>query len=221
VAIGKREDSYRDSDLVQYFSKTASCISAHVSERVSASFSTVLNAGADAVQDLFRGGGKQDPGEDTINGQSDKDDWNKDTSVFDNKIMFKSNLLFVVEDTMNNKYGYYFNGTIKTTGSWIKGKGSFLFSLKSNGRVNGMHKFEEKDGCNGFYLYDKTNERLFETRYGFYLYKENQKTSSYVYEHNAYYDFHGITKAFHPDAIKDSGNQKYFVPKRFVVIQMK
>jgi hypothetical protein len=40
-----------------------------------------------------------------------------------------------------------------------------MFSLKSNGRVNGMHKFEEKDNCYGFCLNDKSNySNLFYTQ---------------------------------------------------------
>ena len=73
--------------------------------------------------------------------------------------MNKSNLVFIVEDTNNNKYGYYFNGTINQCNSWMKSKNSFLFTLKSNGRVNGMMKFEEKDNAAGLYLDQKTSSR--------------------------------------------------------------
>ena len=150
---------------------------------------------------------------------SDKDNWNKNKSVFDSKVMNKSNLAFIVEDTQNNKYGYYFNGTITKCDSFIISKNSFLFSLKSNGRINGMMKFEEKDNAYGLKLFDKSYSCLFGMDYGFWIFKENWKTSSFVYEKSNYFDFHGTTKAFHQDLSND-GYRVDFTPKRFVVIQM-
>jgi hypothetical protein len=149
---------------------------------------------------------------------SDKDDWNQNTSVFDSRVSNKSNLVFIVEDTINNKYGYYFNGTINQYESFIKANGSFLFSLKSNGRVNGMHKFEEKDKSRGFYLYKKSDTCLFYIHSGIYIHKENNKNRSWVYEDSNVHEYHGITKALHPD-LRD-GSSVEFIPKRFVVIQM-
>ena len=48
--------------------------------------------------------------------------------------------------------------------------------------------------------------------------KENYKSNSCVWEDSYYFDFHGITKAFHPDLT--DGDDKKFTPKRFIVIQM-
>ena len=101
---------------------------------------------------------------------------------------------------------------------WIKAEQSFLFSLQSNGRVKGMRKFEEKRLSRGFWLYSKYDDGLFGMDTGFYIFKENQKASSYVWEDSSYFDYHGITKAFHPDSTDNS--DKNFTPKRFVVIQM-
>ena len=110
--------------------------------------------------------------------------------------------------------------TITKYSSWIKSKNSFLFSLKSNGRINGMMKFEEKDYCSGFSMYEKTSsDCLFKMNCGFYIYKENNKSSSYVYEHSNYYDYHGTKNRFLPNSKEDTSQK--FTPKRFVVIQMK
>ena len=83
---------------------------------------------------------------------SDKDDWSKNTSVFHTKVINKSHLIFLVEDTNNNKFGYYFNGCVNEIASQIKVPDSFLFSLKSNGRINGMMKFEQKDAFQGIII---------------------------------------------------------------------
>ena len=149
---------------------------------------------------------------------SDKDNWSLNSSVFDSKIMNKSYLLFVIEDTTNNKFGYYLNGTINKYNFNLKYKGSFMFSLKSNGRVNGMHIFEEKDYFAGYRLYPKSENLLFHTYGGIYIFKEKSKTLSYIFEDSYYYDFHGITKAFHPKL--SEGKNKFFTPNRICVIQM-
>ena len=43
---------------------------------------------------------------------NDKDNWNRNTSVFQDRVMNKSYLAFIVEDTNNNKFVYYFNGKV-------------------------------------------------------------------------------------------------------------
>ncbi|EMS14749.1 hypothetical protein KM1_299820, partial [Entamoeba histolytica HM-3:IMSS] len=38
---------------------------------------------------------------------SDKDDWNVDTSVFDQRIMYKEHIIIIIEDSEGNKFGGY------------------------------------------------------------------------------------------------------------------
>ena len=79
---------------------------------------------------------------------SDKDDWNSNT-ILNKRIMNKNQLVFVIEDEQNNKFGGYLNATIYRTNcgnGWensnILDSNAFVFSLKSNGRMNRMMKFE-------------------------------------------------------------------------------
>ena len=75
--------------------------------------------------------------------------WMKEHEEF--KVMNKEDLIFLVEDTEGNKFGQYLHSRI--TGYYpIRDPNSFLFSLQSNGRINGMMKFEIKDAKNTFYL---------------------------------------------------------------------
>ena len=91
---------------------------------------------------------------------SDKDNWNQNTSVFDSKVMNRSNLMFVIEDTNNNKFGCYLPVKIDKYDTGVPGnKDMFLFSLKSNGRIDGMMKFEWKQG-RGYYLPNKSHGNL-------------------------------------------------------------
>jgi hypothetical protein len=66
----------------------------------------------------------------------------------------------------------------------------------------------------------KSSNCLFGTDDGFYICKENYKSQSSVYENSNCYDYHGITKAFHPDSRTDDSYVK-FTPKRILVIEMK
>ena len=145
---------------------------------------------------------------------SNKDNWSQNTSVFDSKIMNKSYMAFIVEDHDNNKFGYFLNGTANTNESWIKTQGSFNFSLKSNGRINSMMKFEEGSGCSGSFLsYNKSNVYLLSICSSFYIYKENNKQNSNCSTLGCF-NCHGITNPLR-------GTTDKFSPKRITVIQMK
>ena len=57
---------------------------------------------------------------------SDIDDWDVDTSVLNDKLGKRSDVLFVVEDTENNKFGYYFasNTGLQSDGYYTTDKDS-------------------------------------------------------------------------------------------------
>ena len=149
---------------------------------------------------------------------SNTDDWNMKTSVFDDKVKNRSNLIFLVETTNGNKFGYYFTGTIKNANKRYKSPNCFLFSLKSNGGINEMMKFEEKQTAEGFFLYDKSNPKLFSMNYGFIMNKRNERSSSYVvYQDSSRFDFHGTRNAM---CANSSNDYQDFTTTRFVVIQM-
>ena len=154
---------------------------------------------------------------------STKDNWSQNSSVFDSKVINKSNLMFVIEDTNRNKFGGYVTSTINQRNNYINDSNSFLFSLKSNGRINGMMKFEVQSNYekNAFYLDQKSNTQLF--RFGpnhtILVYKENSKGSSYNCHDNNYYNFHGATSAFFQNS-NNNTNSQHYTPKRITVIQM-
>ena len=148
---------------------------------------------------------------------SDKDDWNQNTSVFDSKIINKSNLMFVIEDTINNKFGGYINSTIDKVDSWITDSNAFVFSLKSNGRINGMMKFNIKSGSSShaFYMYPKSSSDMFGIGcWGIDIYK---KGNSNTFCKQDSFDYNGIQHVLCGSGTSATN----FTPKRFVVIQMK
>ena len=151
---------------------------------------------------------------------SDKDDWSSNI-VFNQRIMNKNQLAFVVEDTNGNKFGGYLNATIYRTNygnGWensnIPDSNAFLFSLKSNGRLNGMMKFEIKDTSRTF-LIRKDNYSndlfLFGGNGDIDLNNQSSKKSSRCSQSSCF-NYHGISNAL-------CGGYN-FTPKRFVVLQM-
>ena len=145
---------------------------------------------------------------------SDKDDWNPH-KILNERIINKKQLLFVIEDEENNKFGGYLNETIDKIGynKYITDSKAFLFSLQSNGRIKGMMKFEIKDSSHAFVLSNDGYSPLFWFGYGedLKIYRKQYKTDSYCTQSS--YEYHGNEKAL-------CGKDK-FIPKRFVVIQMK
>ena len=124
--------------------------------------------------------------------------------------------MFVVEDTENNKFGYYLNTEIiEKYDDWIPtDKDSFTFSLKSNNRLNGMMKFEQKDTKYGYYIYSNENGNLAYPGYDFWLAIKGRPNCIGTRHDPSITEFHGTTNPL-------TGRTGVFGLKRFVVIQMK
>ena len=153
---------------------------------------------------------------------SNIDDWSMDTSVFDQRIIGKSNLIFIIEDTDNEKFGYFFDKQITDEyNKWIESDSkTFLFNIQSNGRLQQPIKFEIKDISSGGYcLYEDYEEMLIEIG-DIALCKANTKINSYCFQYQKYFDYHGIENAL---CGKQRNAYGYFdfTIKRIVVIQMK
>ena len=95
---------------------------------------------------------------------SDIDNWSKNSSTFDSKIKGRKQLVFIVEDTEGNKFGGYIDAIIDKywdfdTQTRITDSKSFVFSLESNGRLNGMKKFNIEYPQYAVGLYNKSDFR--------------------------------------------------------------
>ncbi|BFU19596.1 trichohyalin, putative [Entamoeba histolytica] len=147
---------------------------------------------------------------------SDKDNWNRNTSVFDQRIMNKEHIIIIIEDSKGNNFGGYVNEKIDKVDEWISDSKSFVFSLESNGRMEGMKKFDIEQQQYAFYLYNKSDDWLFSFGFEFGLgdilvHKENNKTQSYCKQYS--FEYEGISNAL--------CGKYYFTPKRIIVIEMK
>ncbi|BFU24067.1 trichohyalin, putative [Entamoeba histolytica] len=143
---------------------------------------------------------------------SDKDDWNKNTSVFEERIMNKEHIIIIIEDKKGNKFGGYINSKIDKVNGDINDSKSFVFSLESNGRIEGMKKFDIEQPEYAFILFNQSDNRLFEFGLGdIVVFKENIKTYSYCCQRN--FEYEGISNAL--------CGKHSFTPKRIIVIEMK
>ncbi|BFU26351.1 trichohyalin, putative [Entamoeba histolytica] len=149
---------------------------------------------------------------------SDKDDWSKNTSVFGERIMNKEHIIIIIEDEDGNKFGGYVNSKIDKIGDFIKDSKSFVFSLESNGRIEGMMKFDIIFQQSAFCLFNQSDDCLF--AFGIddiFVCKENTETESYCKQHSfSSFSYKGISNAL---CGKEYPNR--FTPKRIIVIEMK
>ncbi|BFU18877.1 trichohyalin, putative [Entamoeba histolytica] len=143
---------------------------------------------------------------------SDKDNWNRNTSVFDQRIMNKEHIIIIIEDEDGNKFGGYVNSKIDKVG-WINDSQSFVFSLESNGRMKRMMKFDIKESQYAFCLCSQSHDCLFSFGDGndIVVCKENYKTISYCEQDS--YEYEGISNAL--------CGKEDFMPKRIIAIEMK
>ena len=150
------------------------------------------------------------------------DNWDKETSVFHEKVLNKQNLLYVIEDTNKNKFGAFSPLALTKYSSWTQDPNCFIFSLKSNGRYNGMIKCEKTTTDKyAMYLYDKSNNYLFGVGSGHQIafYKQSVKSNSYCQQNYSgnthYFDYHG-----HEKLLCGTYYPQYYTPQRLIVIQM-
>ena len=141
---------------------------------------------------------------------TDKDGYPDDNS-FGEKIMNRNDLLFIIEDDDGNKFGEYLHAKVTGWRSWVDDDKTFLFSLKSNGRLDGMIKFEIKDNQHTFYLWDDY-DLFYIGNTDIRIYKSSRKSSSNS-QSTSTFDYHGLSNPLR-------GTSSEFTPKRIVVIQL-
>ncbi|BFU23362.1 trichohyalin, putative [Entamoeba histolytica] len=140
---------------------------------------------------------------------SDIDDWNKNTSTFDQKIINKEHLIIIIEIEEGNKLGGYINERIEKIGSYINDPTSFIFLLNPNE----MKKFSISHSPHTFYLASQSDDRLFSIGNGLSIYKGNNKSMSH-------YAKSSFREDSLPNAVCIKPRLTYFTPQRIVVVQM-
>jgi len=146
-----------------------------------------------------------------------EDKWSEDDRNLHEKIGGREQFVLIVEDTEGNKFGCYYNTEVKNVvKQWhITNSKTFSFSLASNGRCDGMTRFDinEHGKKNGFYLLEKSYDWLFGIGYDIWLTKKNVNRGMCM---QSAFEYNGIEEAL----CGKTGQNNPFIPKRFLFIQM-
>ena len=151
------------------------------------------------------------------------DNISEEKTQFIERIKEKRNLVFLIENTDGEVFGYFTDNEIDNNNN--QSTNPFHFNLKSNNnRLPGPMKFEVKDKNNcGCKLFQKWEFELFQ--FGdINIVKENWKNHSFCFQNEDYFDYHGIQNALCGKTVNETLDNKIgncFTPKRIVVIQMK
>ena len=145
---------------------------------------------------------------------SDVDNWDsgKDFSQY---IVGKSNLLFMIDDDQNNRFGGYISSKIIDHDTYINDPDAFIFSLRSNGRLNRPTQFKIKYPGNAFISITTHDRYIFAFGGGYDIKLDSKKTANYANSNPSSYDF-----GDHQDALYGKIYPHRFTPKRWVVYQI-
>ena len=144
------------------------------------------------------------------------DNWSKDLSVLNERIIGKKQLAFIIEnDDPAELFGYYEHGTIQNClNKRIKGDSkSFHFNIQSFGRLRTAKKYEIKNNYNAGYELFNTEENDFIHLGDIHLMKKNNRMYSSIEQRLSYFEYGKDKQAL-------CGKLNYFTPNRIVVIQM-
>ena len=162
---------------------------------------------------------------------SEKDNWNENTSIFNSKIIGKKRLIFMIEEEDGEKFGYFFNTIIKEEfDEWQETDNkSFQFNIKSkDNRLSQPMKYEITICQQALKLYSNDHYSLI-TIGDIHLTKQNTKNLSYCWNHsdidNYVYNSHGVKNILIEKKEMNDMNyhycpKQYFNVKRITVIQM-
>ncbi|ELP86373.1 hypothetical protein EIN_296930 [Entamoeba invadens IP1] len=139
----------------------------------------------------------------------------KEKSVVTQLLLKKKDLVFLLEDSHQNRFGGYLHKEVSVVHKPLSDKKAFLFSLFSNGRIEGMEKFEigQKYNC-CFRLPNKSSKILFKFGEKGDLVVKFDGENSFCQQLS--FNFNGKE-----NVLCGSTYPKTFTTKRIVVVQMK
>ena len=144
-----------------------------------------------------------------------KDNWNKNTCTFNDKITNRGQMVFLVEDTENSKFGGYVEMNVGDANDHrdriVNDSNAFVFSLKLHGKSTGK-RFNLRMNDQPFAMRTSSNDTMFIFGNGCDIRVcKFGVLGSYCSQSS--YDYKGMMNVL--------CGQRNFLPKRVVVIQMK
>ena len=135
-------------------------------------------------------------------------------------------MIFVIEDTENNKFGCFVSERFKRYDKCYEydtyDDYAFIFTLKNNGRIkegNGMMKFNITDPEHAFHLSFEDSEWLFWVGADDITVMKKGIEGSHINQKS--FDFQGKQNVLIGRTGTDEDGKGNFTPKRVVAIQMK
>ena len=145
---------------------------------------------------------------------SDINNWNSGRE-FSEYIIGKSNLLFMIDDVENNRFGGYINSRITNSDIYINDPNAFIFSLKSNRRLNHPMIFRINIPENAFISFTTHDQYIFAFGGGYDIKLDKKETSYMANSNPSSYNFGANINALYGNIYPNR-----FTPKRWVVYQM-
>ena len=144
--------------------------------------------------------------------------WKEYESEFDDLILNKQNLLFLIETDDNIKFGGFISSKIDKIKKTISDSNAFLFTFEDNKPMK-FDILKDKKNC-AFGLWNKSSDGLFDIgNQDILIYKQNWVESSIYQEDRSSFDYQGIENALIGKTVYDISMS--FEPNRILVIQMK
>ena len=142
--------------------------------------------------------------------------WKQNESEFDDLILNKQNLIFLIESDDNIKFGGFISSKIDEYEKWISDENAFLFTFKDNNQMKfDIKKDMKKD--DEFFVFHKSSNNLFQIGYhDIWICKQYGDSEIHQNGFKSSFDYQGIENAL----IGKTGD--YCIsPKRIMVFQMK
>ena len=143
------------------------------------------------------------------------DDWYENSSIFNEKIIGKKKLLFIIENGCNEKIGYYFNSKVIEQYNEFQKTNSKSFHFKSESDYyfsNKLNKFEIVDNKKGGIMLWKQSDEHLITLGNIVLKKFGYDDYSFYCRFDKNFNYYGTENELY--------EKNYFRPNRFLVIQM-
>ena len=153
---------------------------------------------------------------------SETDNWKKNTSLFDDKLYGRSNVLILIQEEDNkNIFGGYIDTKIFTRDHFINDKNAFIFTMNSKRIPQGMKRINCIQPQNSFVLCSKNKEKLFffggHNEYGTYEYHDIILKKQDISEKGSC----NLTKSYDYTQYEYIAGDENFYVSKILVYQMK
>ena len=157
---------------------------------------------------------------------SEIDNWAIETSTLNNRICGKKQLIFMIQDTDCEIFGYYLSCEINQTFNsnstyYISNDQTFEFNIQTkNKRLKQPIKFGIEKRCEktGYVLFNDFQMELI-TLGDIHLFKQNFASRSYCENNQHLWKYEGENMLC-GKSMNTVGKGNYFIPKRIIIIQM-